>query len=84
MDHCEEGQASGAADVGRRGYSVVYRDNEINHCPACGRTHWYIGRVSAQCGFCETALPLIAATSRGIGVLRQPSRREGAFEAQLA
>lgn len=50
-----------------RGYCVVYRENEVNHCPGCGRTHWYIGRVSAECGFCETALPLASASSRGPG-----------------
>ncbi len=50
-----------------RGYLVVYRDNEVNHCPGCGRTHWHIGRVSAECAFCATALPLAEATSRGAG-----------------
>jgi hypothetical protein len=52
-------------DPQNRGYSVVYRENETNHCPGCGRTHWYVGRVSAECGFCSTALPLAAATARG-------------------
>ena len=41
-----------------RGYHAVYREHEVNHCPGCGRTHWYVGRVSAECGFCSTALPL--------------------------
>jgi hypothetical protein len=50
-----------------RGYCVVYRENQVNHCPGCGRTHWYVGRVSAECGFCSTALPLAEATSRGAG-----------------
>jgi hypothetical protein len=36
----------------------VYRENEVNHCPGCGRTHWYVGRILAECGFCSTALPL--------------------------
>ena len=44
-----------------RGYSVLYRENEVNHCPGCGRTHWYIGRLSAECGFCSTAIPLAEA-----------------------
>lgn len=56
-----------AHDPQLRGYSVAYRENEVNHCPGCGRTHWYVGRVSAECGFCATALPLITATSRGAG-----------------
>lgn len=41
-----------------RGYHAVYRENAVNHCPGCGRTHWLIGRVSAECAFCATALPL--------------------------
>jgi hypothetical protein len=52
----------------RRGYGFVYRRQEINHCPGCGRTHWYVGRVSAECAFCATALPLAEAeTSSGRG-----------------
>jgi len=45
-------------DPSRRGYHAVYRDNEVNRCPGCGRTHWYVGRSLAECGFCATALPL--------------------------
>ena len=41
-----------------RGYHVVYRKQEINYCPGCGRSHWYVGRSSAECGFCGTAIPL--------------------------
>jgi hypothetical protein len=51
----------------QRGYHIVYREQETNYCPGCGRTHWYIGRVSAECGFCSTALPLATASSRGAG-----------------
>jgi hypothetical protein len=47
-----------------RGYHAVYREHEVNHCPGCGRTHWLIGRVSAECAFCETALPLAEASMR--------------------
>ena len=45
-------------DPTKRGYHAVYRANQVNHCPGCGRTHWYIGRTLAECGFCATALPL--------------------------
>ena len=48
-----------------RGYYAVYREHEINHCPGCGRTHWLIGRMSAECAFCSTALPLKEAGSQG-------------------
>ena len=44
-----------------RGYHAVYREQEVNHCPGCGRTHWIIGRISAECAFCATALPLADA-----------------------
>lgn len=54
-------------DPSGRGYCVVYRENQVNHCPGCGRTHWYVGRFSAECGFCSTALPLAEPSRRGTG-----------------
>lgn len=45
-------------DPALRGYHAMYRENEVNRCPGCGRTHWIIGRTLAECGFCATALPL--------------------------
>lgn len=50
-----------------RGYHPVYHDGEVNHCPGCGRTHWLIGRMSAECAFCTTALPLAEAGIRSHG-----------------
>lgn len=50
-----------AHDPMGRGYHAVYRENEVNHCPGCGRTHWLVGRLSAECAFCSTALPLAEA-----------------------
>ena len=61
-------------DPARRGYGIVYRRDETNHCPGCGRTHWYVGRVSAECGFCSTALPL----GRPTLLLGRPTRTTGA------
>ena len=57
----ERASASFAASLAKRGHHIVYRINESNHCPGCGRSHWYIGRVSAECGFCGTAVPLAEA-----------------------
>lgn len=37
---------------------LLYRDDATNACPGCGKSHWLVGRVMAQCAFCETALPL--------------------------
>ena len=50
----------GAELVGR-GHHVVYRAEETNRCPGCGRAQWHVGRVTAECAFCETAIPLAEA-----------------------
>lgn len=65
----ERAAQSFAAGLAQRGHHIVYRANESNHCPGCGRSHWYIGRISAECGFCGTAVPL-AETSRQEGASR--------------
>jgi hypothetical protein len=59
----ERTSTSFAAGLTKRGHHIVYRANSANHCPGCGRSQWYIGRVSAECGFCGTAVPL-AETGR--------------------
>jgi len=64
----------GAFDPAARGYHAVYRENAVNRCPGCGRSHWLIGRLLAECGFCQTALPLSSATASGIGAHRAPIR----------
>ncbi len=58
------------SDPAQRGYHVVYRENEVNHCPGCGRSHWYVGRLSAECGFCGTALPRTEGMAIGTGLFR--------------
>ncbi len=64
------------------GYRVAYRPLEPNHCPGCGGNHWLIGRTTAECAFCATALPLIAGASAGIGTLRpRGAIRPGALAA---
>lgn len=45
-------------DPSAGGYHAVYREGQVNYCPGCSRTHWIIGRVTAECAFCSTALPL--------------------------
>jgi hypothetical protein len=62
-------EASAARTVASRGYHAVYRQNETNRCPGCGRAHWHVGRFSAECGFCGTALPFAGsefAVERGL------------------
>lgn len=47
-------------DPSSRGYLPLYRERELNHCPGCGRSQWIVGRTSAECAFCATALPFAA------------------------
>lgn len=55
------GTGRGTIDPSLRGYQVLFHANETNHCPGCGRGQWYVGRVTAECVFCGTALPLAEA-----------------------
>jgi exosome complex RNA-binding protein Csl4 len=82
--------ATSANDIGAtyfaagRGYHAVYRDDGVNHCPGCGRTQWIIGRVSAECAFCATALPLAEASMRshtGPVVIQHKNRQANAWAA---
>jgi hypothetical protein len=59
-----------------RGYHAVYREHDVNHCPGCGRTHWIIGRISAECAFCSTALPLAEASMRSGPVVIEHKNRD--------
>jgi hypothetical protein len=68
-------------DPAVRGYHAVYRENATNHCPGCGRSHWLIGRLMAECGFCGTALPLSEGYARGTSTT---FHSRGARRSQLA
>lgn len=59
----------------QRGYHAVYRTGETNRCPGCGRSHWLIGRLLAECAFCTTAMPLVEAGMHGAGLIRRRVRR---------
>jgi len=71
-----------AHDPALRVYHVAYRPHEVNRCPGCGRSHWLIGRLLAECAFCSTALPLMDAGTTGTGLFRRNIRLAG--EDQLA
>ncbi len=69
-------------DPAKRGYHAVYREKEINHCPGCGRTHWYVGRTLAECGFCATALPLSESFYQSAaGIIHRSSGTQRAYAA---
>ena len=57
----------GPPELANRGYQVLFRPNESNRCPGCGNAQWHVGRVSAECFFCGTALPLADAKWGGDG-----------------
>lgn len=63
-----------------RGYRAIYRENELNRCPGCGRTHWYVGRCSAECAFCATALPLQEGSWRSGGSFQASGNRPVFFQ----
>jgi hypothetical protein len=65
-----------------RGYHNAYREGEVNYCPGCGRTHWLIGRILAECANCGTAKPLSGESwGYGTSAIRcGPFRSTGEFE----
>jgi hypothetical protein len=77
LDLDGEVPVSPSTDPGQRGYFAVYRENETNHCPGCGRSQWLLGRVAAECAFCATAIPFDLSSSRESGKPRIVSRGEG-------
>ena len=64
-------------DPSARGHHVVYRLNETNRCPGCGREQWLVGRITAECAFCGTAVAL--AEAKWIGTApTEPAAAKGA------
>ena len=47
-----------ALDLSDRGYHVLFHRDEANRCAGCGNSRWLVGRVTAECVSCGTALPL--------------------------
>ena len=73
-----------AHDPAGRGYHAVYREHEVNHCPGCGRSTIGYGRMSAECAFCATALPLAEASMRshnGPVIIQHKNRHADAWAA---
>lgn len=55
-----------ALNLSDRGYQVLFWRDEVNHCPGCGHSQWHVGRITAECGYCHTALPLAEAAHAGL------------------
>jgi hypothetical protein len=71
-------------DPAGRGLHAVYREHEVNHCPGCGRTHWIIGRVTAECAFCSTALSLAVGATQGGPAIKHRNAARGTNPAWAA
>ena len=65
------------AGLAGRGHHVVYRAQETNRCPGCGRANWLVGRQTAECAFCGTALALAEANWVGPGAAAVPGAASG-------
>lgn len=39
--------------------TLTYKLGTLTHCPGCDGTQWLIGRTTAQCAYCDTAMPLL-------------------------
>lgn len=48
----------------------TFYPGETNRCPGCGRTHWYVGRTTAECGFCAAVL-MIKDSSTSSTIIRR-------------
>jgi hypothetical protein len=63
-------QGGSSAGGGASRVRLAYRLSETNHCPDCGQAQWFVGRLSAECAFCQTALPISGVHLLASGVTR--------------
>ena len=71
-----ETKFSAPLDLLSRGFVFTYHSWETNRCPGCGKSHWFVGRMTAECAFCGTAVPLAVSEMLGSGVMRQAHTRK--------
>lgn len=48
-----------------RGYQILFHADETNRCPGCGGANWYVGRITAECATCGTAVPIAQSAMAG-------------------
>jgi hypothetical protein len=41
-----------------RPFVPTYAPGQANNCPGCGGMQWHVGRQTAECACCSTALPI--------------------------
>jgi hypothetical protein len=73
-----------AIEFGAQGFRPMYRENEVNTCPGCGMAQWLVGRATAECAFCATALPLehtgVEGRSSAANFWKHDMMRRGHFD----
>jgi hypothetical protein len=67
--------ADGGMAIGRR--TGPFRPGEAAACPDCGATSWHVGRRSAECASCCTALPLVGGGPLGAAAGRLRKGQKG-------
>jgi hypothetical protein len=48
-----------------RGYQILFHADETNRCPGCGKSNWYVGRITAECAVCATAVVIAESAMAG-------------------
>lgn len=66
-----------AFDPAQSGYRILYHKDHTNHCPGCGQAQWIVGRSTAECAFCATAIPLDDSRSMGNGLFTSTIAHRG-------
>lgn len=69
-----ESAADYAAMLSQRGYVVLYRRQSGAQCPGCRGSNWTIGRTTAECAFCNLALPLAEPVNSETTITIDPER----------
>jgi hypothetical protein len=64
-------QRSFRLDLSARGYQVLFHRGETNRCPGCGKVQWFVGRITAECALCGTALSIAEGELTGFNPLHQ-------------
>ncbi|MEZ5708514.1 MAG: hypothetical protein R3E02_03885 [Blastomonas sp.] len=67
--------------IAGRGFVPLYHLGEVNHCPGCNGTHWHVGRTSAECASCETAVALADVAAQPMAPLFHTTRSRSADRA---
>lgn len=68
-----------ARRIAQRGFMPLYRTGDVNHCPGCGGLSWHVGRMSAECATCATAIPLADVAAQPMQPLFHVTRSRTAW-----